>query len=326
MSREKIAVLMGGRSLEREVSLMSGQRVSEALTALGYRVLALDITPELVETLRTERPDCCYIALHGKYGEDGTIQELLEFLNIPYTGPGVKASALAWDKSLTKLLLTEAGIPTPPWVTLTADAFKETGAATALDLIPSAVGGFPLVVKPSKQGSALGLTRIDDAEPLAEALLSALGYDDAAIVEKWIEGPELAVSVLGGPDGPEVLPPVEIVAKSGLFDFQAMYTRGETDYFVPARLEMAIFTRVERLAREVHELLGCRDVSRVDMVVGADGTPYVLECNTSPGMTETSLLPMAAKAVGLSFQDVVERLTQAALSRRDSGTNSNTGA
>ncbi|MDA3936000.1 MAG: D-alanine--D-alanine ligase [Actinomycetota bacterium] len=325
MSREKIAVLMGGRSLEREVSLASGERVVNALTSLGYRVLALDITPELVETLRAERPDCCYIALHGKYGEDGTIQELLEFLGIPYTGPGVKASALAWDKAVAKRLFVENGIPTPPWVTLTADAFKEAGAATALDLIPSAVGGFPMVVKPSKQGSALGLTRIDEAAPLAEALLSALGYDDAAIVEHWIEGPELAVSVLDGPDGVEVLPPVEIVAKSGLFDFQAMYTRGETDYFVPARLDTAVLTRVEGLAQEVHELLGCRDVSRVDMVVGADGTPYILECNTSPGMTETSLLPMAAEAVGLSFQDVVERLTQAALARGDSGTNSDTG-
>ena len=325
MSREKVAVLMGGRSLEREVSLSSGERVVEALTSLGYRVLALDITPELVETLRAERPDCCYIALHGKYGEDGTIQELLEFLDIPYTGPGVTASALAWDKAVAKRLFSENDVPTPPWVTLTADAFKEAGAATALDLIPSVTGDYPLVVKPAKQGSALGLNRIDEAPLLAEALLTALSYDDAAIVEKWIDVPELAVSVLNGPDGVEVLPPVEIVAKSGLFDFQAMYTQGETDYFVPARLQMSVFSEVERLARKVHELLGCRDVSRVDMVVGADGTPYVLECNTSPGMTQTSLLPMAAKAVGLSFQDVVERLTQAALSRRDSGTNSSTG-
>mgnify|MGYP001128389101 FL=1 len=325
MSREKVAVLMGGRSLEREVSLASGERVVDALTSLGYRVLALDITPELVETLRAERPDCCYIALHGKDGEDGTIQELLEFLGIPYTGPGVTASALAWDKAVAKRLFLENDIPTPPWVTLTADAFKEAGAATALDLIPSVAGDYPLVVKPAKQGSALGLNRIDEASLLAEALLTALGYDDAAIIEKWIDGPELAVSVLNGLGGIEVLPPVEIVAKSGLFDFQAMYTQGETDYFVPARLQMSVFAEVERLARKVHELLGCRDVSRVDMVVGADGTPYVLECNTSPGMTQTSLLPMAAKAVGLSFQDVVERLTQAALSRRDSGTNFNTG-
>jgi len=315
--REKIAVLMGGRSLEREISLASGKRVCEALTELGYRVLALDVTPELVQTLRDERPDACYIALHGKYGEDGTIQELLEFLGIPYTGPGVTASALAWDKSVAKRLFAGAGIPTPPWITLTADAFKEMGAATALDLVPESVGGFPVVVKPSKQGSALGLARVEAPEALPEALLAALSYGEAALVEKWIDGPELAVSVLDGPDGePMVLPPVEIVAKSGLFDFSAMYTAGETDYYVPARLAAEVSEEVVRLARAVHELLGCRDVSRVDMVVGGDGIPYVLESNTSPGMTDISLLPMAARAADMTFQDVVERIVQAALARR----------
>ncbi|MBU4556093.1 MAG: D-alanine--D-alanine ligase [Actinobacteria bacterium] len=316
MNREKIAVLMGGRSLERDVSLKSGERVCAALESLGYRVLPLDVTPELVATLRAERPDACYIALHGKYGEDGTIQELLEFLGIPYTGPGVTASALAWDKSLTKRLMAEDGIPTPAWITLTADAFKEMGAATALDLIPDAVGGFPVCVKPTKQGSALGLARIDAPEALAEALLSALSYSDAALVEKWVDGCELAVSVLDGPDGPQVLPAVEIEAKSGLFDFSAMYTRGETDYYVPARLDPDVAAEVERLAARVHTLLGCRDVSRADMVVGADGVPYVLECNTSPGMTETSLLPMAAESAGMSFQDVVEHLIRESLSRK----------
>ncbi len=316
MSREKIAVLMGGRSLERDVSLKSGERVCAALEALGYRVLPLDVTAELVATLRAERPDACYIALHGKYGEDGTIQELLEFLGIPYTGPGVTASALAWDKSLTKRRIAEEKIPTPAWITLTADAFKEMGAATALDLMPEAVGGFPVCVKPTKQGSALGLVRVDGPQTLAQALLDALSYGDAAMVEKWIDGCELAVSVLDADDGPQVLPAVEIEAKSGLFDFSAMYTRGETDYYVPARLDAAVAERVAQYAARVHELLGCRDVSRVDMVVGDDGTPYVLECNTSPGMTETSLLPMAAEAAGMSFQDVVERLVREALSRR----------
>ncbi len=315
MSREKVAVLMGGRSLEREVSLASGKRVADALTSLGYKVLALDVTPELVETLRCEKPDCAYIALHGKYGEDGTIQELLEFLAIPYTGPGVTASTLAWDKSVTKYLFERAGIPTPAWITLTADAFKEMGAATALDLISDRVGGFPLVAKPSKQGSALGLTVVREPEELAEALLNALSYGDAALVEKWIDGCELAVSVLDGADGPEVLPPVEIEAKSGLFDFSAMYTRGETDYYVPARLDEKTLEKVMSLAAETHTLLGCRDVSRVDMVIGSDGQPLVLECNTSPGMTETSLLPMAAESIGMSFHDVVERLVRAALAR-----------
>ena len=317
---EKIAVLMGGRSLEREVSLASGKRVSDALTRAGFRVLALDLTQDLVETLRRERPDAVYIALHGKYGEDGTIQELLEFLEIPYTGPGVVSSYLAWDKSVTKHILASNGIPTPAWVALTADAFKEMGAATALDLMPEKVGGFPVVVKPSTQGSALGLTKVDDAEKLAEALLGALSFADTALVERWVDGCELAVSVLDGPEGPDVLPPVEIVAKSGLFDFSAMYTRGETDYFVPARLDEVVIDEVVNLAARVHELLGCRDVSRVDMVVDASGQPFVLECNTSPGMTETSLLPMAAEAAGRSFEDVVSQISRAALSRRESGT------
>lgn len=314
--REKIAVLMGGRSLEREVSLASGTRVTEALTASGFRVLPLDVTADLVPTLRAERPDACYIALHGKYGEDGTIQELLEFLGIPYTGPGVTASALAWDKSVAKRLFVDAGVPTPRWVTLTADAFKEMGAATALDLVPGAVGGFPVVVKPSKQGSALGLARVERAEDLAEALLAALSFGDAAVIEKWIAGAELAVSVVDGEEGPLVLPPVEIVAKSGLFDYDAMYTAGATDYYVPARLAPDVTAAVERCARDVHELLGCRDVSRVDMVADESGGVWVLECNTSPGMTETSLLPMAAAACGMSFQDVVERIVAGALRRR----------
>lgn len=314
---EKIAVLMGGRSLEREVSLRSGERVFRALEQLGYRPLALDVTPELVDTLRRERPDAVYIALHGKFGEDGTVQEALEFLRIPYTGPGVTASALAWDKSLSKRLFAAAGVPTPAWVTFTADAFKEMGAASALDLVPAAVGGFPVVVKPTKQGSALGLAKVDTAEALPEALLSALSFGDAAIVETWVEGVELAVSVLDGPDGPEVLPAVEMVAKSGLFDFTAMYTRGETEYYCPARLAPEVAAEVARLARECHTLLGCRDVSRADMVVDSDGRPWVLEVNTSPGMTETSLLPMAAASAGTEFPLLVDRLVRSALRRRE---------
>lgn len=315
MSREKIAVLAGGRSLEREVSLKSGERVFAALNELGYRALALDVTPELVETLRREKPDACYIALHGRIGEDGTVQEALEFLGIPYTGPGVVASALAWDKSLSKRMLAEAGVPTPAWVTFTSAAFKEMGAASALDLVPGAVGGFPVVTKPTKQGSALGLTKVESAEALPDALLTALSFGDAAIVECWVEGTELAVSVLDGPDGPEVLPPVEMVAKSGLFDYTAAYTAGATEYYCPARLSETTLAQVVDLARRCHTLLGCRDVSRVDMVVDADGRPFVLEVNTSPGMTETSLLPMAAQAAGLDFQHVVERLVRAALDR-----------
>jgi len=318
--REKIAVLMGGRSLEREVSLASGRRVADALTAAGYRVLALDVTADLVGTLRAERPDAAYIALHGKYGEDGTIQELLEFLGIPYSGPGVVASALAWDKSVAKHLFAEKGIPTPAWITLTADAFKEMGAATALDLIPDAVGGFPVAVKPARQGSALGLARVDSADALADALLDALSYDTSAVVEKWIDGVELAVSVLGDGDTTQVLPPVEIAVSHGLYDFSARLSADDIDFFAPARISEETAQEASRVARDVHAALGCRDVSRVDMIVDDEGRAFVLESNTSPGMTETSLLPMAAEAADLTFTDVVSRIIEAALGRSDSGT------
>jgi D-alanine-D-alanine ligase len=314
---EKIAVLMGGRSLEREVSLASGRRVCDALTSAGYYVLPLDVTADLVGTLRSERPDAAYIALHGKYGEDGTIQELLEFLGIPYTGPGVVSCALSWDKSVTKHLLAEKNLPTPAWVTLTTDAFKEMGAATALDLVGEAVGGYPVAVKPGRQGSALGLTRVNSADELADALLSALSYDTSALIEKWIEGTELAVSVLGEGADALVLPAVEIVPPSeGLYDFSARTTPGDADFFAPARITPQIAAEVSRVACAVHDALGCRDVSRVDMMLDEAGNPYVLECNTSPGMTETSLLPMAAEAADMTFQDVVSRLIEAALSRR----------
>ncbi len=317
--RRKIAVLMGGRSLEREVSLASGKRVCEALEASGHMVLALDVTADLVSTLRSERPDAAYIALHGKYGEDGTIQELLEFLRIPYTGPGVVSCALSWDKSVAKHLLAENGVATPAWITLTSDAFKQMGAATAIDLMAAAVGGFPVAVKPARQGSALGFMRVDEESGLAEALLDALSYDTAALVERWVEGTELAVSVLGGQNDAEVLPAVEIAPKSGRYDFSARYAEGETDFYVPARLDTAVLEEVSRVAARVHSLLRCRDVSRVDMVVDTDGRPWVLEANTSPGMTETSLLPMAAAACGMTFQDVVSRVFEAALSRGESG-------
>jgi D-alanine-D-alanine ligase len=311
---------MGGRSLEREVSLASGKHVCDALTALGYYVLGLDVTADLVETLRSERPDAAYIALHGKYGEDGTIQELLEFLGVPYTGPGVVASALAWDKSVAKHRFVEQGIPTPAWVTLTADAFKEMGAATAIDLMGGAAGGFPVAVKPSRQGSALGLRRVGAPDELADALLDALSYDTAALVEHWVDGVELAVTVLGEGNDAEVLPAVEITPRTGIYDFDARMADDAVDFFVPARIDEAVARRVAEVARAVHVALGCRDVSRVDLVVDVEGTPHVLECNTSPGMTEMSLLPMAAEAAGMTFQDVVSRVTRAALARGESGT------
>ncbi len=311
----KIAVLMGGRSLEREISLQSGARVVAALEARGHHVLALDLVPKLVDTLRSERPDAVYITLHGKFGEDGMIQELLEFLKIPYTGPGVLASMLAWDKDLTKRLFLTNGIPTPPWVAFSAEAIKDMGAARTLDLVGEEIGGFPVAVKPAEQGSALGLSRIENEGELAEAMLTALGYDTKVLVEKWIDGTEVAIPILDGPDGPQALPAVEIVPKQGLYDYESMYTQGETEYFVPARLPQDVCDRARDVATRVYTSLGCRDVSRIDMVIAEDGTPYVLECSTSPGLTETSVLAMSAEAAGISFEEYVDRMISAALAR-----------
>lgn len=311
----KIGVLMGGRSLERAISLVSGKRVCEALASRGYRVVALDLVPELVDTLTSERPDAVYIALHGKLGEDGTVQELLEFLGIPYTGPNVLTSILAWDKNLTKELLVKQGIPTPAWVSFSASSIKEMGAMRALGSIAEKLGGYPLAVKPAEQGSALGLARVEDDRALAEAMLDALAYDSKVIVEKWVAGTEIAISVVDGDDGVRVLPAVEIAPKTGIYDYNAMYTPGETDYFVPARLPEDTLARAGEVARTVYESLDCRDVSRIDMVVADDGTPFVLECSTLPGMTETSVLVMAAEAGEIAFEDLIDRVAKDALAR-----------
>ncbi len=315
--KEKIAVLAGGRSLEREVSLASGAHVVGALTESGYNVVALDLIPELVDTLRSEKPDAVFIALHGKLGEDGTIQEMLEFLRIPYTGPGVLASALAWDKDLSKRILAAQGVAVPRSVALSVDGVKEMGAARSLDLIPDAIGGLPAIVKPARQGSALGLLRVDDAAGLADAIVSALGFDTKVLVEHCVAGTELAVSVLDDcdDDGPCALPPVEIVARGGVFDYDARFEPDAVEYFAPARLTREQDAAVRAAAVHVHEILGCRDVSRTDLILTPEGRPVVIECNTSPGMTETSLLPMAVAAEGLTFGDVCDRLVKAALAR-----------
>ena len=309
--KPKIAVLMGGRSLERSVSLKSGKRVVRALEHRGYDVISLDVDENLVPRLLSDRPDLVYIALHGKYGEDGTVQELLEIIDIPYTGPGPLASMIGFNKVLSKELFRENGIPTPGYYTLSSSALKEMGASELLGDAWEKLGS-PLVVKPAAQGSALGVRIVEKWDDLPDALIAALGYDDRAILEEYVEGCEVAVSVIGTED-PETLPVVEIVPVSGFFDYESRYTPGKTDYFIPARLDRKVTAEVERVARAAHELLRCKDLSRVDIIVGNDGVPYVLELNISPGMTETSLLPLAAEAAGMSFEDLVERLVELAL-------------
>lgn len=314
--KPRIAVLMGGHSLEREVSLKTGHRVKEALGEKGYPAVSIDVDEHLVKTLKKHETDLAFIALHGKYGEDGTVQELLEILDIPYTGPGVLSSILGMNKELSKELFLREGIPTPKFYALSSGAFKEMGASAVLEDVVVKIG-LPIVVKPSGQGSALGIKFVHKMEELPHALIGALSYDETVLLEEYVVGTEIAVSVIGNSE-PRTLPIVEIVPKKGFFDFESMYTPGMTDYFIPARLSPSAYQRAEEVAGQVYRLFKCQGVSRVDIIV-RDDIPYVLELNTIPGMTETSLLPMAAKEAGIEFPDLVESMVRWALEKKAEG-------
>ena len=310
----RVAVLKGGRSLERGVSLRSGARVEDALERLGHELVALDVGSDLVARLAAERPEVAFIALHGPGGEDGTVQELLEILDIPYTSPAVAACVRCMDKMLAKHELRAAGIPTPDWVAFNATAFRELGAADALEQIEARLG-FPLVVKPASQGSSLGVRLASERGQVPEALVSAFSYDDRVLLERYVRGRELAVSVLGD----EPLPIVEAIPREGdLFDFEARYEIGRTEYVCPAELEPAAADAVRDAALRAYRALGCSGFARVDLILGDDG-PHVLEVNAVPGLTDTSLLPQAAEAAGLSFEQLVERILELALDRPRSG-------
>lgn len=303
MGSQHVAVLAGGLSLEREVSLRSGRRVAEALTSRQYDVDELDLDSGLVPRLRRGDLDAVVLALHGRSGEDGTVQALLELLDVPYSGPDATASALAWDKAVFKGMLARQGVPTPPWVTITSDAIRDLGGAAALDAFEERLEG-PLVVKPSQGGACMGVRFVDSGSGLHEALVAAFSYHDVVVVEQFVGGTEVAITILDG----EPLPAVEIHPKVGRYDFSARYTYGATDFYAPARLDDATIARAEEAALEAWTLTGCRDIARADLIVGDDGTPWILELDTCPGMTETSLVPMAANAAGLSFPDLCERL------------------
>jgi D-alanine-D-alanine ligase len=306
----RVAVLKGGRSLEREVSLRSGARVEDALQRLGHDVCGIDVDHDLVRRLRDLAPDVCFLAMHGRDGEDGTVQELLEILGLPYTGSGVSACIRCSDKVLAKHHMLDAGLPTPDFVAFTETAFKQLGAAEALGEIEARVG-FPMVVKPADQGSALGLRIAQSAAEVPTALVAAFSYSGKVLLERHVAGRDLAVSVLDG----TALPVVEAVPEGGVYDFDARYEIGRSAFVCPADLPPEVTARAQELAVAVHELLGCRDVSRVDLLCDADGGLHVLEANVIPGLTDTSLLPQAADAAGIGFDELIERLVERALSR-----------
>jgi D-alanine-D-alanine ligase len=299
----KVAVLKGGRSLERAVSLRSAARVEDALGRLGHEVLSLEADGEMVKRLAVEEPDAAFVAMHGPGGEDGTAQELLEILGIPFTGPGVAACVRCIDKVLAKHEMRSAGVPTPDWLAFNETAFRELGAADALGSLEERLG-FPLVVKPSRGGSSLGVKFAENRDDVPGALVSAFSYDDRVLLERFVDGRELAVSVLGG----EPLPVVEAIPHSGdRYDFEARYEIGRTSFVCPAQLGEADAAAVTEAALGAYESLGCSGFSRVDLILGTDG-PQVLEVNAIPGLTDTSLLPQAAEAVGMSFEQLVEKI------------------
>ncbi len=304
----KVAVLKGGTSMERVVSLSSAARVEDALKALGHEVVAIDAATDLIRRIKAERPAAAFIAMHGCDGENGTVQALLELLPIPYTGPGVAACMRCTDKALAKHELAAAGIATPDWTTLSDAGLRRLGAADAFEEIGSRFG-FPLIVKPTTQGSSLGVNRVDGIEALASAVVAALSYGERALIESFAAGRELAISILDG----QALPAVEALPKDGgSFDFEARYQLGATEYVCPATLSESAASACSSTALRAWNALGCDGFVRVDLVLTASG-PEILEVNAVPGLTDTSLFPLATEAAGISFESFVERALDLAL-------------
>lgn len=304
---KKVAVLLGGWSAEREVSLKTGEAIYNALLRLGHEASKIDVDREIYRRLLEEQPDAAFIALHGRYGEDGTMQGLLELLEIPYPGSGVLASALAIDKVMTKKVFREENIPVAP--DLVVEKKDAQSAAMVADEAESRLG-LPVIVKPSREGSTIGVTIIDKKDKMPEALKLALSYDDTVLIEKFILGKLLTVALIGRE--PQALPIIEIRAKKGFYDYEAKYTAGMTDYICPAEISADLTRDIQKIAVRAHQVLGCEDVSRVDLMLGDDGEVYVLEVNTIPGMTETSLVPKAAAQTGINFENLIKIILEGA--------------
>ena len=315
----RVAVLKGGRSLERQVSLRSGARVEEALERLGHHVEAIDVGSDLVDRLTTAGPEIAFVALHGRDGEDGTIQELLEVMGIPYTGSGVSACIRAADKVLAKHAMRDHGIPTPDFYAFNETAFRELGAAQALPAIEERLQ-FPIVVKPASQGSALGIKFARRAADVPGALVAAFSYDRKVLLERHVPGRDLAVSVLEDRGTPRPLPIVEAVpvaqGEDDFYDFESRYEIGRTKFVCPADLSDPVTERAQELAVAVYGLMGCSGFARIDLMLerGTDEL-YVLETHPIPGLTETSLLPQAADAAGIGFDELIDLILSTALAR-----------
>lgn len=304
----RVAVLMGGRSAEREVSLHTGEQVCGALAVSGHDVVAVDTADEgFIDTLLTGGFDAAFICLHGRFGEDGTIQGLLELIDLPYVGSGVLASALAMDKVMSKQFFVASDIPTPAWVVVSrGDAYSVEAIADAL--------GEKVVVKPVSEGSSVGMSIVHDRGELGPAIERAFEHDRTILVEEFVSGTEVTVGVLGN-DELLALPTLEVVPEHEYYDYESKYVPGMSSHIIPARIPEPVRAECQRLALAAHRALNCRGMSRSDTIVTGDGTVYLLETNTIPGMTKTSLLPDAARAAGIEFPALCDRLVALALER-----------
>ncbi|MGH3544684.1 MAG: D-alanine--D-alanine ligase family protein [Mycobacteriales bacterium] len=308
-------VLTGGLSYEREVSLRSGHRISDALRQHGYEAELHDADGQLLAGLTADSPDAVVIALHGSTGEDGGLRALLEMVGVPYVGSNPEASALAWDKPRAKAWLSHLGIRTPRGVSLSQHAFRELGAAPVLDHVVKSLD-LPLMIKPAQGGSGLGAAAVKTRAELPAAMVACFSYGDTALVEQFIEGSDIAVSVVELDETARALEIVEIVPKDGVYDYTARYTAGHTTWHTPARLDKRVAARVAELAVQTHQALGLRDLSRIDLIVDLSGEPWVLEANVAPGTTPTSLLPLAAEASGVTLGELFAQLIEQAIARQ----------
>ncbi len=314
MSDRVVAVLAGGLSHEREVSLRSGRRLAQALRGVGVDVFEWDVDANLVSRLRTEPPDAAIIALHGGEGENGSVQAVLDLLGVPFVGTPAQACRRVWDKPSAKSELASAGLHTPEWVALPHTTFRALGAAAVLDAMVARLG-LPMMVKPDQGGSALGAQVVAEVGELPSAMVSCLAYSDTVLAERFVEGTEVAVAVVEEDGEPRALPPVEIRPVTGIYDYTARYTPGATTFHCPARLDADVIQRLSETAVAAHRLLGLRDISRMDAVVDEDGRVQILEVNVSPGLTDTSLLPLAARTAGLDLGLLYSGLVEWAIDR-----------
>ena len=309
MAEIRVLVLAGGISHERDISLKSGRRVADALTDAGISAEIREPDDEFIGHLMATRPDLVWSTLHGAVGEDGSIQDLLQLSGTPFVGSDSAGARLAWSKPVSKVLVSRQGLATPKSITLPRSSFKEMNAESVLAMVGTELG-FPVIVKPAKSGSAQGLTKVSDARSFGKAMVDAFAYGDQVLVESYVEGTELAVSVIDTGNGPVVLPAVEIVPESGQFGYSERYTPGQTDYYVPARLSQELLDEAAEVALAAHNALGLRHLSRIDLIVDESGKIWFLEANVTPGMTETSLLPQAVIAAGSELAETYGALAR----------------